>query len=209
MVDEHSLIEFKEWEAAREIWGKAGKDVPESPDKSSLHFLADLQRVVVNFEMSKSVSERDRDSDLSFEDLADRCRDLNYTFSEIDEIAFARLAGASPVRVDQTLAETTANLSILEAALRHTKTPRIPRKKKHEHSYYLIAFLADIYEPTTGRKASVTKDPITDERKGSFIDFAMCFAKHFLPEQSSILNARAIERGLETRRRNPDPLWKA
>ena len=209
MSDEYEAPDRKQWNAVCEVWALAGITVPEQPEESLHHYLADLQRVVVNFEMAKSVSERDRDSDLSFEDLAHRCLDLNVTLSDIDEIAFARLAGASPVPADQVLAETMVNLSILGAALRNTKSPRIPRKKKHEHTYFLIALLADVYKQTTDRMASVTNDPITNERKGLFVGFVMGFATHFLPEQASILNARAIERGLEAQRKNPDPLLEA
>ena len=107
------------------------------------------------------------------------------------------------------MAETIANFFILETALRSVNFPHIPHKKKYEHTYFLIALLADVYKQTTGRKASVTKDPVTDERKGSFVEFVMCFADHFLSDQSSILNARAIDRGLEARRKNPDPLLEA
>jgi hypothetical protein len=206
MSNEYEAPDSKQWNVTREVWALAGISVPEQPKENLHHYFADLQRVAVNFEMAKSVSERDRSSDLSFQDLALRCRDFNDTLSNIDEIAFARLAGASPVPANQVLSEIMANLSILEAASRNTKSPRIPHKKKHEHNNFLTVALADVYESVSKKNASVTTDPITDERKGPFVNFVMRFAEHFLPDESLDLNGRAIQRALKTRRDNPDPL---
>ena len=209
MTDTSLKFDTDAWKAAQEIWGKAGEVVPEEPDQTSRHYLANLQRVVVNFEMAKSVSDRDRNNDLSFDDLANQCRDLIDKLSDIDDIAFARLARALSVPADQDLAQTIETLFILETALRNTKSPRIPHKKQHEHDNFLVVLLAKLYEQTTDRKASVTTDPITNERKGPFVDFVTCFADHFLPEQCSNLNARAIQRVLKAQRDNPDPLREA
>ena len=60
MSDEYEAPDSKQWNAAREVWAMAGITVPEQPEENLHHYLADLQRVVVNFETAKSVSERDR-----------------------------------------------------------------------------------------------------------------------------------------------------
>ena len=139
MSDEYEAPDSKQWNAARKVWALAGITVPERPEENLHHYLTDLQRVVLNFKTAKSVPERDRNSGLSFDDLANRCRDLNDALSDIDETASARLAGASPAPADQLLAETIAIFFILETALRSANSPHIPHKEKHEHTYFLIA----------------------------------------------------------------------
>jgi hypothetical protein len=64
--------------------------------------------------------------------------------------------------------------------------------------------LADIFERNTDRKASVTTNPVTDNRQGPFVDFVMTFAEHFLPDEVKALNPRAIQRALKIRKDNPE-----
>ena len=206
MSDEYEAPDSKQWNAAREVWALAGITVPERPEEESHHYLGELQRVVASFNEAKSVSKLDRERDWSFDDLADRCSDLNDVLSEVDHVAFARIAGASPTPAGQLLPETIVNLELLEAALRNTISPKVPRKTQHEHNNFLTVALADVYESVSKQNASVTTNPITDERKGPFVNFVMRFAEHFLLDEYLDLNGRAIQRTLKTRRDNPDPL---
>jgi len=206
MNDKYEAPDSKQWDAAREVWAQVGITIPERPKEESHHYLANLLLVVVNFEMAKLVSERDRDSDLSFDDLANRSQDLKNRLSKIDDIALARLDVASSSEVEPFLAVIKDKLIDLEKILRNAKSPRIPRKKKHEHNDFLVVLLANHYEQTTGLIASVTTDPIKDERKGPFVDFVACFSELFLPDETLDLNGRAIQRALKARRDNPDPL---
>ena len=100
--------------------------------------------------------------------------------------------------------ETIANLDVLEAAVKHAQTPLIPRRKPHEHNNFLVVVLADIFDRSTDRKASVTTNPVTDNREGPFVDFVMSFAEHFLPDEVKALNPRAIQRALKMRKDNPE-----
>lgn len=206
MSDDYESPDSKQWDAAREVWALVGITVSERPEEDSHHYLGALRRVVASFKEARSVSKLDRERDWSFVDLADRCSDLNDVLSEVDDVAFARIARASPTYADQLLPETIVNLELLEAALRITTSPKVPRKKHHEHNNFLTVALADVYESISKKNASVTTDPITDERKGPFVDFVVRFAEHFLPDESLDLNGRAIQRALKTRRDNPDPL---
>ena len=209
MVDPPPDIDPESWQITREIWAAAGKTIPETPDKDTLHFHADLKRVLANFEAAKAVSERDRNNELSFNDLADHYRELYQTLYGLDEIAFMRLAGSSTVDAEHVLTNTMSNLSILETACRGAKTPGIPRKRKHEHNEFLIVLLANLYQQKMGQNASVTTNPITDRREGKFVEFVMGFVKHFVPDQLDTMNGRAIQRALKVQRDNPDPLQKA
>ncbi len=65
MVHPPPDIDPEAWQITREIWAAAGKTIPETPDKDTLHFHADLKRVLANFEAAKAVSERDRNNELS------------------------------------------------------------------------------------------------------------------------------------------------
>ena len=209
MVDPPPGIDPEAWQITREIWAAAGKTIPETPDKDTLHFHADLKRVLANFEAAKAVSERDRNNELSFNDLADHCRELYQTLYGLDEIAFMRLAGSSTVDAEQVLTNTMSNLSILETACRGAKTPGIPRKRKHEHNEFFIILLANLYQQKMVQNASGTTNPITDRREGKFVEFVMGFVKHFVPDQLDTMNGRAIQRALKVQRDNPDPLQKA
>ena len=66
-------------------------------NSNNAHFLADLKRAAANFRSAKTVSDLDRERDWSFDELADRCRDLSDALSRMDTVASARIAGASPV----------------------------------------------------------------------------------------------------------------
>jgi hypothetical protein len=142
MSDEYEAPDSKQWNAAREVWAMAGITVPEQLEESLHHYLADLQRVVASFNEAKSVSKLDRERDWSFDDLADRCSDLNDVLSEVDHVAFARIAGASPTPAGQLLPETIVNLELLEAALRNTISPKVPRITQHEHNRHCQSKLA-------------------------------------------------------------------
>ena len=197
-------VEAPAWESTRTVWSAGGVDLPATMNSNNAHFLADLKRAAANFRSAKTVSDMDRERDWSFDELADRCRDLSDALSRMDTVASARIAGASPVSFTPLVGETIANLDVLEAAVKHAQTPLIPRRKPHEHNNFLVVVLADIFERSTDRKASVTTNPVTDNREGPFVDFVMSFAEHFLPDEVKALNPRAIQRALKMRKDNPE-----
>ena len=197
-------VEAPAWESTRTVWSAGGVDLPATMNSNNAHFLADLKRAAANFRSAKTVSDMDRERDWSFDELADRCRDLSDALSRMDTVASARIAGASPVSFTPLVGETIANLDVLEAAVKHAQTPLIPRRKPHEHNNFLVVVLADIFERSTDRKASVTTNPVTDNRGGPFVDFVMSFAEHFLPDEVKALNPRAIQRALKMRKDNPE-----
>ena len=197
-------VEAPAWESARTVWSAGGVDLPATMNSSNAHFLADLKRAAANFRSAKAVSDMDRERDWSFDELADRCRDLSDALSRMDTVASARIAGASPVSFTPLVGETIANLDVLEAAVKHAQAPLIPRRKPHEHNNFLVVVLAGIFERSTDRKASVTTNPVTDNREGPFVDFVMSFAEHFLPDEVKALNPRAIQRALKMRKDNPE-----
>jgi len=197
-------VEAPAWESTRTVWSAGGVDLPATMNRNNAHFLADLKGAAANFRSAKTVSDMDRERDWSFDELADRCRDLSDALSRMDTVASARIAGASPVSFTPLVGETIANLDVLEAAVKHAQTPLIPRRKPHEHKNFLVVVLADIFERNTDRKASVTTNPVTDNREGPFVDFVMSFAEHFLPDEVKALNPRAIQRALKMRKDNPE-----
>ena len=197
-------VEAPAWESTRTVWSAGGVDLPATMNSNNAHFLADLKRAAANFRSAKTVSDMDRERDWSFDELADRCRDLSDALSRMDTVASARIAGASPVSFTPLVGETIANLDVLEAAVKHAQTPLIPRRRPHEHNNFLVVVLADIFERNTDRKASVTTNPVTDNREGPFVDFVMIFAEHFLPDEVKALNSRAIQRALKVRKDNPE-----
>ena len=203
--DENTVpVEAPAWESARTVWSAGGVDLPATMNSNNAHFLADLKGAAANFRSAKTVSDMDRERDWSFDELADRCRDLSDALSRMDTVASARIAGASPVSFTPLVGETIANLDVLEAAVKHAQTPLVPRRKPHEHNNFLVVVLADIFERNTDRKASVTTNPVTDNREGPFVDFVMSFAEHFLPDEVKALNPRAIQRALKMRKDNPE-----
>ena len=197
-------VEAPAWENTRTVWSAGGVDLPATMNSNNAHFLADLKGAAANFRSAKTVSDMDRERDWSFDELADRCRDLSDALSRMDTVASARIAGASPVSFTPLVGETIANLDVLEAAVKHAQTPLISRRKPHEHNNFLVGVLAGIFDRNTDRKASVTTNPVTDNREGPFVDFVMTFAEHFLPDEVKALNPRAIQRALKMRKDNPD-----
>ena len=197
-------VEAPAWESARTVWSAGGVDLPATMNSNNAHFLADLKRAAANFRSAKTLSDANRERNWSFDELADRCRDLSDALSRMDTVASARIAGASPVSFTPLVGETIANLDVLEAAVKHAQAPLIPRRKPHEHNNFLVVVLADIFERSTDRKASVTTNPVTDNREGPFVDFVMSFAEHFLPDEVKALNPRAIQRALKMRKDNPE-----
>ena len=197
-------VEAPAWESTRTVWSAGGVDLPATMNSNNAHFLADLKGAAANFRSAKTVSDMDRERDWSFDELADRCRDLSDALSRMDTVASARIAGASPVSFTPLVGETIANLDVLEAAVKHAQAPLIPRRKPHEHNNFLVVVLADIFDRNTDRKASVTTNPVTDNREGPFVDFVMIFAEHFLPDEVKALNPRAIQRALKMRKDNPE-----
>ena len=143
-------VEAPAWESARTVWSAGGVDLPATMNSNNAHFLADLKRAAANFRFAKTVSDMDRERDWSFDELADRCRDLSDALSRMDTVASARIAGASPVSFTPLVGETIANLDVLEAAVKHAQTPLIPRRKPHEHNNFLVVVLADIFERNRG-----------------------------------------------------------
>ena len=170
-------VEAPAWESARTVWSAGGVDLPATMNSNNAHFLADLKGAAANFRSAKTVSDADRQRDWSFDELADRCRDLSVALSRMDTVASARIAGASPVSFTPLVGETIANLDVLEAAVKHAQAPLIPRRKPHEHNNFLVVVLADIFERNTDRKASVTTNPVTDNREEPFVDSAMSLAE--------------------------------
>ena len=209
MADKRDTDE--EWNIARQIWAAGGVKIPEFPDEGTLHYLTDLKRAAVTFLLATSVTETDRQRTWSPERVATHCRDLTGSLSQIDDLFFSRMAGASRVPIttrvaDRDLvAETVLNLAILESALVNAREPKKPRYRKHVHNDFLVVILADIYENEPGRSAGVTKDWDTNERCSVFFDFVVSFAENFLPEHAATLNIRAVERALNTRRDHPEP----
>ncbi len=209
-----SPVEGPDWESARTIWFAGGVDLPKQINSDNAHYLTDLRRAAANFVSAKFVTELDRKRDWSFEKLADHCRGLSDDLSKIDDVAFSRIAGASPVSLTPLLGETTANLDLLESAFRHALVPIVPHKKPQEHNNFLVVVLANIYERNTDHKASVTTNPVTDEREGLFVNFVMSYTKHFFPDlmpssdkkkdKKGKLNPRFIQQALKARRDNPE-----
>ncbi|MBT6827206.1 MAG: hypothetical protein HOA60_13800 [Rhodospirillales bacterium] len=197
------------WQSVFLIWECAGVLVPEISDDDSLHLLHDLERVARTFIPAKEIAEADRARPNAYlPDLADQCSKLATALSEVDEISYARIAGASPTPANHLLTHTISDLHLLEAAFRNTLEPAVPRKKTHEHNEFLVSLLAEVFEQETGRKASITTAPVTNERKGPFVDFVHTFITEFLPGHAPVPNGKAIERALKSRRDNPDPLLK-
>jgi hypothetical protein len=54
MVDPPPGIDPEAWQITREIWAAAGKTIPETPDKDTLHFHADLKRVLCQLRSGQS-----------------------------------------------------------------------------------------------------------------------------------------------------------
>ena len=119
-------VEAPAWESARTVWSAGGVDLPATMNSNNAHFLADLKRAAANFRSAKTVSDMDRERDWSFDELADRCRDLSDALSRMDTVASARITGASPVSFTPLVGETIANLDMLEAAVKHAQAPLIP-----------------------------------------------------------------------------------
>ena len=198
------LVDDPNWETARTIWSAGGVYLPYKKTKAASHYLTDLMRAAAIFSSAKIVSELDHGRTWSFEELANRCRDLSKSLSDIDSVAYSRIAGASPVSLKYLLGESIANLDHLESALKNALAPLIPYKKPHEHNYFLVVILANIYELSAERKATVTTNPVTDEREGFFVAFVMSFVENFLPGQVPSMNPRAIQTALKQRRDNPE-----
>jgi hypothetical protein len=209
MAHEKENSDIEAWKMSRRVWEAAGIELPIRPNEASRSCMHELQRVARIFMSAKAVAEADRARPNAYlPDLADQCVELATALSEIDEISYARIAGASPTPANHLLAHTISNLHLLEAAFRNTHEPAVPHKKTHEHNNFLVSLLADAFEQEAGRKPSITTDPVTNERKGSFVDFVHTFISGFLPNHVPVPNGKAIERALKSRRDNPDPLLK-
>lgn len=195
-----------DWSTARIVWSAAGIDLPEAMEQSDQNYLSRLNRVAAIFHNAKTVTEDDRSRHRSLSDIAEQCRDLFETLIEIDDTALVRIAGVSSVPVDQLLQDAVSSLSLLEQAMLNANQPTVPRKKPNEHNDFLVVLLAKEYEQVADKPASVTTNPITNEREGPFVSFVFAFVEHFLPGHSPIPTGRAIQRALKVRRDNPDPM---
>jgi len=209
MTDKAFAHDPDDWQAARRVWSAAGVELPDQPDHQHQSYLTHLKHVAGTFHAAKASTEADRTRAWSLADVADQCRELSDLLGEIDDIAFARIAGASPVPADQLLADTISHLGLLEAALINAEQPVVPRKKAHEHNNVLIVLLAMVYEQVTKRTPSVTTNPITNEREGPLVSFVQSFATNFLPSHTPVPSGRTIQRALKIQRDTPDPLADA
>jgi hypothetical protein len=201
-----SNITDQSWEHVRTVWSEAGIDLPKTPDEVTVLYLSDLKVVVGTYRAAKSVSETDRNRTWSANDLADQCRDLAQALYQVDGVMFSRAAGSSLSPVAQILPETISNLHGLESAFRNAPTPRIPRKKKHEHNNFLISLLADVYERRTCKAATTTTDNYNEIITGPFVQFVFCFVELFLGGEVEHLTPRVIKDALTMRRKIPDPM---
>ncbi len=163
----------EEWNIARQIWAAGGVKIPEHPDEGTLHYLTDLKRAAATFLAAKSVTETDRQRTWSRERVAKQCRDLTKALYQIDDLSLSRMAGASRVPSETLVAEILCNLAILESALVNAREPKKPRYRKHVHNDFLVVILAGIYENEPGRRAGVTKDWDTNERRSVFFNFVV------------------------------------
>ena len=201
----HSRSEDLNWEQARSVWSAGGKELPTTPDNDDLHFLTVLKVAAGTYRAAKEVTEADRNRDWTPDQVADQCDALARALYQPDDTMLARLSGASHAPTQSIILETITNLHILESAFRNAKMPTLPRKKQHEHNNFLVSILADLYERHTGKRASVYSDRINNERVGLFVEFVEAFNTQFLSGEISDLNARAIQRALQTKAKNPPP----
>lgn len=201
----HGRSEDLHWEQARSVWSAGGKQLPKTLDNDDLRFLTALEVAAGTYRAAKKVTESDRNRDWTPDQVADQCDALARALYQLDDTIFARLAGASRAPIQSIIPETIANLHLLESAFRNAKMPTLPRKKKQEHNNFLVSILADIYERHTGKRASVYSNRTSNKRVGLFVEFVAAFNAQFLSGEISNLNARAIQRALQTRAKNPPP----
>ena len=63
-----SPVETSAWESTRTVWSAGGVDLPATMNSNNAHFLAGLKRAAANFNSAKTVSDMDRERDLSFDE---------------------------------------------------------------------------------------------------------------------------------------------
>ena len=199
--------EDPDWSTARAVWRQAGVEIPPQRSTESEHFLSDLKRAAAMFREMSRVTSGDRTRNWKMQDGAKLCRELSEFLSSIDDVALQRIARAGVPGFDPTLITFLDHLAKLEHTFRRAPEDRTVRRRKHELNDPLVIRLADSFERNSGRKASVTTDPVTSERGGVFVEFVLAFIEHFLPDQQWEFNARSIQRALSQRRAlPPDPL---
>jgi hypothetical protein len=191
-----------DWKAARAVWACAGVDLPKSKSKGKSPYLKNLENAAAAIREATAVTDTDNARDWSPKQIADQCQSLSDSMSRIDDTAYARIEGPASISVSELVAETIINLDQLETAFRNARVLRKPRKKKQAHNNFLVDVMANLFEEEIGRAASVTTDPVTDERKGPFVEFVISFADHFLSGDTKNLNGRAIHDCRTARRAN-------
>jgi len=165
-----------------------------------------LERAALSFRLASSIAVRDREYDGEASVLADQCELLVLAISNIEEPLRSRLAATVNIPLHNLLTDTISSLSALTIGLRKVKTPKPPtRHKPQAATYLLVTFLANVFEDISGRRATITKDSVIEERKGDFVRFVGLFCAEYLGKDAPPINPSAIERGLKIRRKTSDP----
>ena len=191
-----SIEEDPEWADARAIWAAGKVDIPVQRDADDIHLLSDLKFAAGMHTEATRVATADREREGTPEVGARLCSELIEFLSRIDEVTYNRLARIPGVAPDLLVEQTMLDLISLEIALRRMPDPPKVRKRKHEIDDPLILRLAEIFQRETGRRPTVTTDWHTDERRGDFVNFVSEFLRRMLPERSTEIGGRAIQRVL-------------
>ena len=200
-----------DWENAHAIWAAGDFDIPARRDDERIHLLADLKIAAGMFSEFQRVTTVDRDRTWSPDQVVRLCRQLLEILYEFDDVVLARMArvrnpDGEPTKLEGEIvvADVLGSLAQLEYLMERVQLPNVTRKHKHEFNELLVIRLADIFERTTGRKASVTTDWDTSVRRGVFVDFVQEFTGRMLPSCSPDIGGRVIQRALELRKKWAD-----
>jgi hypothetical protein len=205
MAQEYTPKELKEWKAAQDIWLTANIDLPVKQTDEDTPFLDDLRQVALTYQAAKEATVADRKDKTNLIAIADQCRDLADALAKLDPAPTSRLSGAASQPLNNLFTDTFENLGEVESALRRSRPPIIRGKKPNEHLNVLIELLANVYERHTRKQATVYTERVDNQRVGQIVGFVEAFNKHFLFGEIENINARAIQRVLQTRPDNATP----
>ena len=191
-----SKDEDPEWADARAIWAAGKVDIPVRRDADRIHLMSALKFAAGMHTEATRVATADREREETPEVGARLCSELIEFLSRIDDVTSGRLARIPNVAADLLVEQTMHDLISLEIALRTMPNPPKVRKRKHEIDDLLILRLAEVFQRETGRRPTVITDWTTYERRGDFVDFVSEFLRRMLPERSTEIGGRAIQRAL-------------
>ena len=71
-----SLKPPPDWKQARLVWAAAGKDLPDTPGETDLHYLADLKAAAGSYLSAREITLADRDREWTPDQVANQCEAL-------------------------------------------------------------------------------------------------------------------------------------